>query len=223
MIKAYIKEDKSGANMQALYDLQEMLYTNYGIYNYIFLVDYIDEKLEDLEKCAMTLIKSLSRKFGSSQSNTLIVLFSINSKRIRIQPGSNLDAKLSETDSEQMIQNLGTYMRKTDYYGAMEKLLKDIEYYYNHDSPSSSSSNELSAGTIILIIVIIIGIIACCILCRKMGCEMSSSSSLFDNSYHTHGHHHHTSRSNHKSSGRSGGHKSSGGGGRSKGGASGGW
>lgn len=216
----YIKE--GSGNMEYLYQKQETLYVNFNIYNYIFLVDYIDENLEGLESCAKKINNQLSRKLNSDSSKSLIILFSMSSKRIRIQPGNSLDSKYSTSVSNQMINNLGTYMRSSDYYGAMEKLIEDIEYYYNK---GSSSSDISTVGTIFIIIGIIIGCVVICYLYKKCGCDqVSSSSSLFDSSYHTHEHHHHHHTS-HKSSGRSGGHRSGGrsGGGGGGGGASGGW
>ena len=85
--------------MQILYEKLYILYANYSIYNYIFLVDYIDENSQDLESCAKKIINSLSRKFGSSPSKTLVILFSMNSKRIRIQPGTGIESKFSSTIS----------------------------------------------------------------------------------------------------------------------------
>lgn len=64
--------------MKVLYDMQELLSVNYTIFPYIFLVDYIDEKQEDLESCAIKLNNLIFKKFGTWPSNTFIALFSMN-------------------------------------------------------------------------------------------------------------------------------------------------
>ena len=96
-------------------------------------------------------------------------------------------------------------MRSSDYYGVMERLINDIQYYYNYKS-SSSSSNISTVGLVFILIGGLIGLIVLCYLYKKCGCDqLSSSSSLFDNSYHTHGHHHHHTSHGGRSGGRSGG------------------
>ena len=101
----YIKEKKDSAKMKVLYDMQELLSVNYTIFTYIFLVDYIDEKQEDLESCAIKLSVLIFTKFGTLPSNTFISLFSMNSKRLRIQPGGDISSKYTDSISMTMINN----------------------------------------------------------------------------------------------------------------------
>lgn len=51
----YLNEDKNSKRMQKLYQRQKNVYDKNGIANYIFLVDYIDEDVENLEKCAKNI------------------------------------------------------------------------------------------------------------------------------------------------------------------------
>lgn len=127
----YLNEEKFSEKMQALYQKQAYIYANYEIINYIFLVDYIDEEEEDLETCTQTISNLSSKKFGFSLSNSIIILISMETRRLRIQPGNNLDNIFSKSVCTEMINNLGPFMRSGDYYDAMINLIEDIDYYYN--------------------------------------------------------------------------------------------
>ena len=142
--KNYLKEEINSTKMLALYAKQEDLYVNNGILNYFFLVENIDEELEGLEKCATNIINYINKEFVFTLKKSIIVLFSMNSKRLRIQPGTELSSKFSQNVCSQMINNLGTYMRSSDYYNALIRLIKDADYYYNKKiSPDSDSNSGL--------------------------------------------------------------------------------
>ena len=79
-----------------------------------------------VKKVAANLLYSVSNKFKVNSTKTIVVLFSMTSHRIRIQPGINILNKFKKNTTIEMIENLKPYMRSLDYYGAMIKLLEDI-------------------------------------------------------------------------------------------------
>lgn len=54
-----------------------------------------------------------------------------------------------------MINNLISFMRKSDYYGALKKLLCDIEYYYNNKETISLGNRILSITECVLICILL--------------------------------------------------------------------
>ena len=128
----YLKLDLNDTKMQELYKKQEDNYVKNGISNYIFIVNSINENLESLEKVAKNLNKYISRAYPTIDiKKALTVLFSMKTRRIRIQPGENIEKKFSSKKSTEMINNLQSYMRNELYYQALIKLVEDIDYYYN--------------------------------------------------------------------------------------------
>ena len=246
--KNYLKEEINSTKMLDLYEKQEQLYVNDGILNYFFLVENIDEDSEDLETCADNIIKYINKEFLFTLKKSIIVLFSITSKRLRIQPGTELSSKFSENVCDQMIKNLGSYMRSTDYYNALVQVIKDADSYYNKRTPDpdpdtnsgSGSGSSLSIGNILTIIIILIILVLAVIYKRKHGSTSVSydytTTSHYSPPSHYHPPRHHSPPRHHgggghssggrSGGGRSGGGRSGGGGGKSgggKGGASGGW
>ena len=132
----YLNEEKNNTNMQYLYQMQENLYLYEGILNYIILVDNIDENKEDLKTCAKNVISLISKEFGFSLSNSIIALFSMNTRRIRIQPGDILEKIFDNTASSKMIENMRTYMINQNYYDALVHFIQDVDNYYYRKNPS---------------------------------------------------------------------------------------
>ena len=73
--KNYLKEKKNTTKIKDLYIKQNDIYAKNGIFNYFFIVDNIDEKVESLEDCAIELIRQISIYFNTTSSNTLIALY----------------------------------------------------------------------------------------------------------------------------------------------------
>ena len=132
----YLNEQIDSKRMRVLYEKQENLYVQYGISNYIILVDNIDENLEDLETCAKETINSFSKKYMINFNKAINVLFTINSTKIGIHPGY-ISSIFSQSTCTQMINNLESYMRSLEYINALNKLIEDIEYFYNKNKPST--------------------------------------------------------------------------------------
>ena len=86
----YLKEKIDSTKMIALYEKQKKIYDQYGIPNYIILVDYIneyDDDEEDISDCAENLIKYITERFEKVQMwKTILTLFSMKNGIIFIAP-----------------------------------------------------------------------------------------------------------------------------------------
>ena len=191
----YIKEEINSERMQVLYEKQDNVYIQTGISNYIFLVKYIDEKEEDLENCAKNVMNYISQDFGFTLSKSIVVLFSLESKRIRIQPGNSVSNIFNSDVSTKMINNLGTYMRSSDYYNALIKLVQDIDDYSNgkSSSPSSSSSSNSNPVATFFGFLFFVGFISLSIfLKRKKGLSSTTVTYTNPSSHYSPPRHHHS-------------------------------
>lgn len=214
----YLSDDINSSKMISFYTLQYNYFYNYGIKNYFFVIDTLD--YESLETFTDNLYTYISKEITYSLSNSVIIVIAILDKKIRIKTGTQSNAKYADEYIDTIINNIGPYMRSSNYYGGCVNIIQDLEKYYGKEYQSGSSGTSIS--TIFIAIFVIIGIIAfCCLICycnSKGYCETSGSS------YHSYGHHHHHhyhSSGGHRSGGGGGGHRS--GGGHHSGGRSGGW
>ena len=71
--KNFLNENKTSERMKALYQKQENIYAKYGIDNYVFLVEKIDENIESIEKFTKNICIYISRYFGFSMDNSIII------------------------------------------------------------------------------------------------------------------------------------------------------
>ena len=225
----YLNEKNISTKMKELYKKQDDIYIKYGIFNYFFIVDDIDERVERLEDCAIELIRQISIYFNSTSGNTLIALFSVSSRRIRIQPGKDIEDKFSEQVSSKIIDDIKSYLQEYNFYDALVKLIDDIDYYYNYQE-SLTAEDLLHLGVLFgFIIFLCLKVVIITFLQKKFGinlckcCEYNYCCCCcpkFCSSSHSHKNHYHKYKSpRHHRGGRR--HKG-GGGGRRGGGASGG-
>ena len=157
----YTGLDINGDQMRELYERQENISQKYQISNYIFVADNIDESQESIENAADFLYKCIDRYFKIDISNSVIALFSIETRRIRIKVGDKTQKYITDSEAGDMIKNLGGYLKKNDYYNAWIKLIKDIEYYRNHETPVWLIVVCI-AGAILLVVVFAIICAICC-------------------------------------------------------------
>ena len=161
------------SKMQFLYKKQEELFNKNGIANYIFAVNYLNEQEEAIEKAADNLYNYISTYFNIDISNSVISLFSIKSKRVRIKLGTITQQNISDSNAASMINNLGDYLRNKEYYNAWIKLIDDIDDYYNYKTNWGLIIGIIAAVIIVVGLSIAIPIIFCK---DKCDCEGSSSS-----------------------------------------------
>ena len=165
----YTGLDLNGPQMEELYEKQENISQKYQISNYIFIADNIDESQESIEDAADYLYKCIEKYFKIDISNSVIALFSIETRRVRIKVGDKTQKYITDNEAGEMIKHLGGYLKKNDYYNAWIKLIKDIEYYRNHETPVWL--------IVIWIVIPILILFIIAFICAKCGCCDSDSSS----------------------------------------------
>ena len=133
----YTKLDINSTKMNYLYQKQEDIFSKYNISNYIFIVDHLNENLESIEDATFNLCRYLSNYFNISMAESVVALFSMETRRVRIRTGEITKESITDDEAEKMIDNLGSYLRGQKYYEAWIKLIEDIDYYYNKYSLSS--------------------------------------------------------------------------------------
>ena len=97
--------------MQELYQKQEKIYTQYGIVNYIFLLDNINKLFEDLDEFIDRISSSISTKYEISLNKSLITIFSTNSKELKIRPGKDIENIFSQNICAEMVGNMKSYVK----------------------------------------------------------------------------------------------------------------
>ena len=157
----YTGLDIYGDEMRELYERQENIFQKYQISNYIFVADNIDESQESIEDAADSLYRYIENYFEIDISNSVIALFSIETRRVRIKIGDKTQEYITDSEASDMITNLGEYLKKNDYYNAQIKLINDIEYYRNKGFPEWLIAVFIF-GPIILVAIIFIICLTCC-------------------------------------------------------------
>lgn len=235
-LKDYANLSKDSKKKNAFVQKQRHLYSSNNILNYLFIVDDFDVNKESIETISSNLVSYIYRDYGIDRSRSIVIFIAIDRRKTRIQIGTNLNYRITDSDGGMIINDMAQYMRNEKYYDAFCKALDEIEYYYNL-SPSSSTyspTSETNYARPILIAILIIASFVGIILCyAKNGCSGNYSDDELDSTYELN---RYSNRNNsiggflqsdggyHKSAGAS---SSGGGGGRHggghTGGATGGW
>ena len=190
----YTSLDINDSKMEILYQKQKELYTNYRIPNYIFAVDNHNENSESLTEATHNLAAYLNNEFNIDKNKTVIAYLSIQSRRIKIRTGEIIRKNITDSDAENMINNLKPYLQKKSYYEAWIKFVDDINYYRDDNlkvinNNTKSSSKKSKKGLLIFIIIIgsIIVLIIIIVICRKCSCNFSNPpyniNSTYNNDY----------------------------------------
>ena len=123
--KDYCKRDIYSEDMIRLYEKQKSLFLKRNIPNYIFVVENFDEKLESIENGAYDLGQYIYNEFKANIHDSIIALFSIKTRRIRIATRNyRLRDKLKF-----IVYYLRDPLRKQNYYEAFLKYYDLLEYY----------------------------------------------------------------------------------------------
>ena len=166
----YTGLDINGDEMRELYERQGNISQKYQISNYIFVADNIDESQESIEDAADSLYRYIENYFEIDISNSVIALFSIETRRVRIKIGDKTQEYITDSEASDMITNLGEYLKKNDYYNAWIKLIEDIEYYRNKEFPVWLILVIVFSPMILVIIIAVI-----CAICCPGKCDSDSS------------------------------------------------
>ena len=202
--KIILKKKKNTTKIKYLYIKQNDIYVKNGIFNYFFIIDNIDEKVESLDDCAIELNRQISIYFNTASSNTLIALFSNDTRRIRIQIGIDIEDKFSQLVSTKIIDDLKSYLQEYNYYDSLIKLIDDIDYYYNYQE-SLTAEDLLHLGVLFgFIIFLCLKVVIITFLQKKFGinlckcCEYNYCCCCcpkFCSSSHSHKNHYHKYKS----------------------------
>ena len=116
--------------MYFLYEKQNSFYTEYETPNYIFAVDKFDENQESIEDGAFHLSQYISKKFGVNLEKSVIALFSIETRRLRIQTSENTKKILTDDEAKDTFSSLKKLFRKPKLLISIFKILcKNILSY----------------------------------------------------------------------------------------------
>ena len=128
--KNYTALDINSYKMKKLYELQENIYLEHNLSNYIFIVDSVDEKKESIENTAINIGETSQKYFKVNVTNAVLALFSMKTRKATIRTGETAKYFLSDKKLSEIIQDLGFYMRNKHYYDAWIKLLEKIYEKY---------------------------------------------------------------------------------------------
>ena len=159
--------------MEILYPKQEIFPKNIK-YIIIYVVDIIDETQEKIESVPDHLYNYIQSYFQIDLYNSVIALFSIKSRRIRIKTGEKTRKFITDDEASEMINHLGGLMGNNDYYNAWIKLIDDIDYYRNKNTNNVLVIILVSSvfGGIFLIAIVL------AIIFGKKGSSDSSNNSI---------------------------------------------
>jgi hypothetical protein len=115
--------------MQKLYDKQKAFFSNRKTSNYIFVVDKFDESLESLEDGAFHLSQFLYNEFKVKMENSVLAIFSIETRRITIRTGEITKNNLKDNEVSKIISSLGDLLRQNNYYEAFLKYYDQLDKY----------------------------------------------------------------------------------------------
>ena len=127
----YTALDINGSKMNILYEKKENISKKYNISNYIFIIENLDENEESIEAATFNLFKYFYNIFKINMEKSIVALFSIKSRRVRIRTGEITKKNLDNDKLEAIIKDLAPFLRRKHYYKAWNRFLEDINYYYN--------------------------------------------------------------------------------------------
>ena len=126
----YCNKSINSDEMKILYEKQKSFYTEYETPNYIFAVDKFDENQESIEDGAFHLSQYISKKFGVNLEKSVIALFSIETRRLRIQTSENTKKILTDDEAKDTFSSLKKLFRKPKLLISIFKILcKNILSY----------------------------------------------------------------------------------------------
>jgi len=115
--------------MKKLYERQKSFFLNRSTSNYIFVVENFNENLESIENGAFHLSQYLYNEFKVKMENSVLALFSIQTRKIRIRTGEITKNNLADSAAEAIITCLGDLLRQNKYYEAFLKYYDILENY----------------------------------------------------------------------------------------------
>ena len=176
----YTALDINSEKMNYLY-LKQFELSCYGILNYIFIVDELNQSIEPLANVTHNLAAILNKQHFINKDYALILFISNNTLQFRIRTGAKIKKDYSDYILEKMSANLWPFLHIKDYYNACISFINNsisvvyknnyniYEYNTTYTGYSSNKTNKIVAYIpiifAILSLVIIFLIRYCC--CKK--------------------------------------------------------
>ena len=124
----YCKKDIYSEDMKKLYEKQKSFFSKWKTSNYIFVVDNFDEDLESIEEGADHLSEYLNNEFKVKMERSVLALFSIQTKRIRIRTGEITKISITDKEAQALISSLRDLLVKNNYYEAFLKFYDILDF-----------------------------------------------------------------------------------------------
>ena len=194
----YTNLDINDDKMKVIYEKQEYILNNYGIYSYIFAVKYINESIESLEHFRNNTRNNL-KNFSIDVTSSVFTVVSIDSINGKVYTGAAIRLLyIPDSEAAEIKKNLLNNIRNKNYYNAFLNFVEDIDKYSyknftiitttssgSHSSFGGGSNNDWMKYTFPIIGVVVLGglvTLSCCC-CKNKGCTGSTSNDTYDYRY----------------------------------------
>ena len=125
----FFKRDIYSEDMKKLYEKQKLFFTKWETSNYIFIVNNFNEYLESIEDGVFHLSQYLYKDFKVKMENSIIALFSIKTRRIKIKIGEITKNKIINRNVENIMSSLEDLFLQNDYYKTFLKYYDNLDQY----------------------------------------------------------------------------------------------
>jgi len=194
----YTNLDINDDKMKVIYEKQEYILNNYGIYSYIFAVKYINESIESLEHFRNNTRNNL-KNFSIDVTSSIFTVVSIDSINGKVYTGAAIRLLyIPDSEAAEIKKNLLNNIRNKNYYNAFLNFVEDIDKYSyknftiitttssgSHSSFGGGSNKDWMKYTFPIIGVVVLGglVTLCCCCCKNIGSTGSTSSDYYDDRY----------------------------------------
>ena len=134
----FFKRDIYSEDMKKLYEKQKLFFTKWETSNYIFIVNNFNEYLESIEDGVFHLSQYLYKDFKVKMENSIIALFSIKTRRIKIKIGEITKNKIINRNVENIMSSLEDLFLQNDYYKTFLKYYDNLDQYMGIQNISHS-------------------------------------------------------------------------------------
>jgi hypothetical protein len=121
--------DINDPKMDILYKKQEKIYNKYNISNYIIIVESLNEKKESIENATFKLSKYLNESYGFKMANSVVALFSIETRRFSIRTGEITEKTIPSYRVKDIAEKFIFFLKEKNYYKVCHTLLGEIAFY----------------------------------------------------------------------------------------------
>ena len=194
----YTNLDINDDKMKVIYEKQEYILNNYGIYSYIFAVKYINESIESLEHFRNNTRNNL-KNFSIDVTSSVFTIVSIDSINGKVYTGAAIRLLyIPDSEAAEIKKNLLNNIRNKNYYNAFLNFVEDIDKYSyknftiitttssgSHSSFGGGSNKDWMKYTFPIIGVVVLGglVTLCFCCCKNIGRTGSTSNDSYDDRY----------------------------------------